>query len=120
MPSTKSWIAPAAKPSAFTLFAPARVLISSRSFATSEWTVATAGARPFTFTPPGVPADGDRVVAVRAVDDDAVLVAARAVEEHRVDAVLAFDDVAAVAGIPDERVVAGAHERDVIAAVPVE
>ena len=43
-----------------------------------------------------------------------------AVEEHRVGAVLAFDGVAAVARIPDERVVAGAHERQVVAAVAVE
>src|SRR5262249_6996385 len=33
----------------------------------------------------------------------------RAVEEHRVGAGLSLDDVAAVAGIPDERVVAGTH-----------
>ena len=33
-----------------------------------------------------------------------------AVEQHRVDAVLALDDVAAVARIPLERVVAGAEQ----------
>ena len=43
-----------------------------------------------------------------------------AVEEHRVDAGLALDGVAAVARIPDERVVAGAQERDVVAAVAVD
>ena len=39
-----------------------------------------------------------------------------AVEQHRVVAVLAFDDVAAVAGVPDEGVVAGAEEGRVVAA----
>ena len=34
-----------------------------------------------------------------------------AVEDHRVEAVLPFDGVAAVAGVPDEGVVAGAHAR---------
>ena len=43
-----------------------------------------------------------------------------AVEEHRVDAVLAFDDVAAVAGVPHEGVVAGAQEGDVVAAAAVD
>ena len=38
-----------------------------------------------------------------------VLVDVRAVEQQRVDAGLAFDRVAAVARIPDERVVAGAE-----------
>ena len=42
-----------------------------------------------------------------------------AVEQQRVDAGLAFDGVAAVARIPDERVVAGAQERQVVAAVAV-
>ena len=39
---------------------------------------------------------------------------------QRVDAVLAFDDVAAVARIPDERVVAGAHDGYVVAAAAVD
>ncbi len=43
-----------------------------------------------------------------------------AVEHHRVRAVLALDRVAAVARVPDERVVAGAEERDVVAAVAVD
>ena len=43
-----------------------------------------------------------------------------AVEQHRVGAVLALDGVAAVARIPDERVVAGAEEREVVAAVAVD
>ena len=47
------------------------------------------------------------------------LAGARAVEQHRVGAVLAFDGVAAVARIPDEGVVAGAHERQVVASVAV-
>ena len=41
----------------------------------------------------------------------------RAEEQHRVDAVLAFDRVVAVARIPLEHVVAGAHQRDVVAVV---
>ena len=45
-----------------------------------------------------------------------LLVDVGAVELHRVDAVLAFDGVAAVARVPDERVVAGAEERGVVAA----
>ena len=43
-----------------------------------------------------------------------------AVEDHRVVAVLALDDVAAVAGIPDERVVAGAHQGRVGTTVAVD
>ena len=43
-----------------------------------------------------------------------------AVEEQRVGAGLAFDGVAAVAGVPDERVVAGAHQGDVVAASAVD
>ena len=43
-----------------------------------------------------------------------------AVEEHRVGAGLALDGVAAVARIPDERVVAGTQERQVVAAVAVD
>src|SRR6266511_2532120 len=49
-PSTKSWIAPAARPSESTVSLPARVLISSRSFAASGWKIATKGARPFAVT----------------------------------------------------------------------
>ena len=48
------------------------------------------------------------------------LVAAAAVEQHRVGAVLALDDVAAVARIPLEDVVAGAEEGDVVALVAVD
>ena len=43
-----------------------------------------------------------------------------AVEEHRVGAVLALDRVAAVARVPDERVVAGAEQGHVVAAVAVD
>ena len=39
-----------------------------------------------------------------------VLADVGAVEEHRVEAGLAFEGVVVVAGIPDEDVVAGAHE----------
>ena len=49
-----------------------------------------------------------------------VLVDVGAVEQHRVGAVLAFDDVAAVAGIPLEHVVAGAQQRDVVAPAAVD
>ncbi len=38
-------------------------------------------------------------------------------EEHRVEAVLAFDRVVAVAGVPLEDVISGAHEGDVVAVV---
>jgi len=48
------------------------------------------------------------------------LVDVGAVEEHRVGAVAALDGVAAVAWIPDEGVVAGAHEGDVGATVAVD
>ena len=48
------------------------------------------------------------------------LVDVAAVERHRVGAVLALDDVAAVAGIPLERVVAGSEQRDVVALVAVD
>ena len=41
----------------------------------------------------------------------------RAEEQHGVGAVLAFDGVVAVAGIPLEHVVAGAQQRDVVAVV---
>src|SRR6476469_8064344 len=43
-----------------------------------------------------------------------------AVEDHRVGAVLAFNDVAAVAWIPDEAGVAGAEQGVVVAAVAVD
>ena len=43
-----------------------------------------------------------------------------AVEDHRVVAVLALEDVAAVTGIPDERVVAGTHQSRVGAAIAVD
>ena len=46
--------------------------------------------------------------------------APRAVEQHRVVAGLAFDDVAAVTRIPLEHVVAGAQERRVVALVAVD
>ena len=44
----------------------------------------------------------------------------RAVEQHRVGAVLALDGVAAVARIPLEHVVAGAEERGVVALLAVD
>ena len=44
----------------------------------------------------------------------------RAVEQHRVGAVLAFDGVVAVARIPLEHVVARAKERGVVALVAVD
>ena len=56
---------------------------------------------------PGVPAVG------RDVD---LLVDVGAVEQQRVDARLAVDRVAAVAGVPDERVVAGTEQGHVVAA----
>ena len=43
-----------------------------------------------------------------------------AVEDHRVVAVLALEDVAAVARIPDERVVAGTHQSRIGPAVAVD
>ena len=45
-----------------------------------------------------------------------LLVDVGAVERERVEPRLALDDVAAVARIPDERVVAGAEQRGVVAA----
>ena len=45
-----------------------------------------------------------------------VLVDVGAVEQQRVVAVLALDHVAAVARVPDERVVAGAEQRRIVAA----
>ena len=50
-------------------------------------------------------------------DDIDVLVDVRAEEQHRVDAVLAFDRVVAVARVPLEHVVAGAEQGDVVAVV---
>ena len=44
----------------------------------------------------------------------------RAVEQHGVGAVLALDDVAAVARVPLEHVVAGAEEGDVVALLAVD
>src|SRR5882672_6728080 len=44
----------------------------------------------------------------------------RAVEEHGVGAGLAFDDVAAITGIPDEGVIARAQQSHVIAAAAVD
>ena len=49
-----------------------------------------------------------------------LLVARGAVEDHRVGAVLAFDGVAAVTVVPDERIVAVAHEGHVAALVSVD
>ena len=49
-----------------------------------------------------------------------VLADVGAVEEQRVGAVLALDRVVAVARIPDEGVVAGAQQRDVVALVAVD
>ena len=63
-------------------------------------------------------AEEPETLAVRRQVD--LLAAACAVEEHRVGAVLTFDDVAAVAGIPDEGVIAGAHQARVGAAVAVD
>src|SRR5262245_40744113 len=48
-----------------------------------------------------------------------VLAYVRAVEEQRVGAVLTFDDVAPVTGIPLEEVVASAEVRDVVALLPI-
>ena len=56
--------------------------------------------------------------AVRRGGED--LAAGAAVEQHRVGAVLAFDDVAAVARIPLEHVVAGADQRNVVALLAVD
>src|SRR5207248_11206594 len=49
-----------------------------------------------------------------------LLGSAGTVEDHRVDALLALDDVAAVARIPDEGVFAGAQEREIVAAIAVD
>ena len=49
-----------------------------------------------------------------------VLVDVAAVEQHRVGAVLALDRVAAVAGIPLERVVSGSEQCGVVALVAVD
>ena len=45
-PSTKSWIAPAARPVESTVSLPVRVLILNWLFATSEWRIPTKGATP--------------------------------------------------------------------------
>src|SRR5262249_52077524 len=58
-----------------------------------------------------------QVVPVRGEAD--FLGPGRAVEDHRVGPGLALDAVVAVAGVPDERVVAGAEERDVGAVAAV-
>ena len=63
-------------------------------------------------------AEEPQPVAVRGQVD--VLEAGGAVEEHPVVPALPFDDVAAVTGIPDERVVAAAHESGVGTAVAVD
>ncbi len=66
----------------------------------------------------GLSAEEAKAVSVgRQID---LLRTACAVEEHRVSAVLALDDIAAVAGIPDEGVVTGAHECHVVAAVSID
>ena len=43
-----------------------------------------------------------------------------AVEQHRVEAGLALERVVVVARVPDERVVAGAHQRGVVAVAAVD
>ena len=43
-----------------------------------------------------------------------------AVEQHRVEAGLAFERVVVVARVPDEGVVAGAHQRSVVAVAAVD
>ena len=53
-------------------------------------------------------------------DDVEVLGGVAAVEQHRVGAVLALDDVAAVARIPLEHVVAGAEQAGVVALLAVD
>src|SRR5262249_31032960 len=59
-----------------------------------------------------VAGEADALTIRRDVD---LLVDGGAVEVHGIEAVLAFDDVAAVTRIPDESVVAGAHESHVVA-----
>ena len=63
-------------------------------------------------------AEEPEAVAVRRQVD--ALGRAGAVEEHRVGAGLTLERVVAVARIPDERVVAAAHERQVVAPVAVD
>ena len=59
-----------------------------------------------------------RMIAIgRDVD---VLGDVRAVEQHRVGAVLALDGVVVVARVPDEDVVAGAHVSDIIAVAAID
>ena len=170
---------------------PARVLTSSRSFATSECRILVVAARPLTFTavaslltsiaslpsvaltmtwsaapsavaPPRAPArstftapdvgpgqvvDGDEVGAAESVEVDPLdagrvhgdvaldaeelesvsvrgqldlIGAACAVEAHRVRTGLALDRVTAVTWVPDERVVPGAQQGQVVAAVAVD
>ncbi len=66
-------------------------------------------------------ADVARQQRARAVGRQLVdLVGGAAVEQQRVGARLALDDVAAVAGIPVEDVVARAEEGDVVALLPVD
>ena len=190
-PSKASWIALAWSAEASRTSLPASPLIASVSLAGSALTMLTVAARPVTRGRAVASRGDDRVVAVGAVDDDAVglgvaggaaggsgeidahvddvgsgevvdvdrvgsaegveddrldvvrvhrdvghvaeepeavavrrqvdaLGGAGAVEAHRVDAGLAFEGVAAVARIPDERVVARAHQRHVVAAVAVD
>ena len=63
-------------------------------------------------------AEEARMIAVRRDID--LLGDDRAVEQHRVGAVLAIDGVVVVARVPDEHVVAGAHESDIIAVAAVD
>src|SRR4029453_8979647 len=63
-------------------------------------------------------AEEPKAVAIRRQVD--LLAAACAVEEHRVGAVLALDDGAAVARIPDEGVIAGAHAPGICTHVSVD
>src|SRR5439155_16175940 len=49
-PSTTSWIAPADRPTESTVSLPARVLISSRSFAASAYRIPILGSSPFAVT----------------------------------------------------------------------
>ena len=63
---------------------------------------------------------GEASAALRSRGELEDLVPGRAVEDHRVGAVLTFDDVASVARIPGEAVVAGVQVRDVGARVAVD
>ena len=64
-----------------------------------------------------VAGEADAAAVGRDVD---VLADVGAVEEHRVEAGLALDGVVVVAGVPDEGVVAGAHQGDVVAVAAVD